>query len=145
MFWQSRPGDADNNIILLDSDGALAYRNLFEIADRLFSPLGRGIMAVICDRIEDCHRIWGRFARHCALLLDSTTDKASLFYLIDRYEAEYLWAHQDFSADGYDQVTRFGKQILWRRRSRSDQNDISPELAALIPTSGSTGIQRPFD
>ena len=33
MFWQSRPGDADNNIFLLDSDGALAYRNLFEIAD----------------------------------------------------------------------------------------------------------------
>ena len=141
MFWQSRPGDADNNIFLLDSDGTLAYRNLFEIADKLFSPLGRGIMAVICDK--DRGTVIGYVGALRAglvpLLLDSTTDEASLFYLIDRYEAEYLWAHQDFSPDGYDQVTRFGKQILWRRRSRSDQNDISPELAALIPTSGSTG------
>ena len=86
MFWQSRPGDADNNIFLLDSDGALAYRNLFEIADKLFSPLGRGIMAVICDK--DRGTVIGYVGALRAglvpLLLDSTTDEASLFYLIDR-------------------------------------------------------------
>ena len=98
-------------------------------------------MAVICDK--DRGTVIGYVGALRAglvpLLLDSTTDEASLFHLIDRYEAEYLWAHQDFSPDGYDQVTRFGKQILWRRRFLSDQSDISPELAALIPTSGSTG------
>ena len=141
MFWHSRPGNADNNIFLLDDASQLTYRKFFEIADNLFSSLSRGVVAIICDK--DWETVIGYVGALRAglvpMLLDSTAEEASLLHLIDRYEAEYLWARQGITPDGYEEISRFDNQILWKRRLPSGAGTISPDLAALIPTSGSTG------
>ena len=141
MFWHSRPGNADNNIFLLDDASQLTYRKFFEIADNLFSSLSRGVVAIICDK--DWETVIGYVGALRAglvpMLLDSTAEEASLLHLIDRYEAEYLWARQGITPDGYEEISRFDNQILWKRRLPSGAGTISLDLAALIPTSGSTG------
>lgn len=141
MFWQSRTGDADNNIFLLDGEGCLDYRSVFNIADQLFSSLGRGVMAIICDksRATIIGYVGALRAGLVPLLLDSTADEASLGHLINRYEAEYLWSPQGFALAGYDQITRLETHALWKRRATRCTDEINPMLAALIPTSGSTG------
>ena len=118
MFWHSRPGNADNNIFLLDGASQLTYRKFFEIADNLFSSLSRGVVAIICDKDRETviGYVGALRAGLVPLLLDSTAEEASLFYLIDRYEAEYLWARQGITPDGYEEISRFDNQILWKRR-----------------------------
>ena len=74
----------------------------------------------------------------CLCFLIQLEDE-SLINLIDIYEAEYLWARQGIAPDGYEELSRFDNQILWKRRSPSGAGTISPDLVALIPTSGSTG------
>ena len=74
MYWQSRPGNADNNIFLLDETGQLTYRQFFEIADNLFSSLNRGVLAVICDKDRETviGYVGALRAGLVPLLLDST-------------------------------------------------------------------------
>ena len=141
MFWHSRPGNADNNIFLLDGASQLTYRKFFEIADNLFSSLSRGVVAIICDKDRETviGYVGALRAGLVPMLLDSTAEEASLLHLIDRYEAEYLWARQGITPDGYEEISRFDNQILWKRRLPSGAGTISLDLAALIPTSGSTG------
>ena len=141
MFWQSRPGNADNNIFLLDDASQITYRKFFEIADNLFSSLSRGVVAIICDKDRETviGYVGALRAGLVPMLLDSTAEEASLLHLIDRYEAEYLWARQGITPDGYEEISRFDNQILWKRRLPSGAGTISLDLAALIPTSGSTG------
>ena len=141
MFWHSRPGNADNNIFLLDDSGQLTYREFFEICDRLFLSLSHGVVAIICDKDRETviGYVGALRAGLVPLLLDSTAEGASLLRLIDRYEAEYLWARQGITPTGYEILSRFDNQILWKRRSPSRAGAISPDLVALIPTSGSTG------
>lgn len=141
MFWHSRPGIADNNIFLLDDAGQLTYGEFFEIADKLFLPLSRGVVAIICDKDRETIIGYGGALRAgiVPLLLDSIAEEGSLLHLIDRYEAEYVWARKDITPNGYEELDRFDNQILWRRRSSSGVDTICPDLVALIPTSGSTG------
>ena len=141
MFWQSRPGNADTNIFVLDDAGQQTYREIFEIADNLFSSLDRGVMAIICEKNRSTiiGYIGALRSGLVPLLLDSTAEEASLLHLIDRYEAEYLWARQGITPNGYEILSRFKNQILWKRRSPSGAGAINPDLFALIPTSGSTG------
>ena len=146
MFWQSRPGNADTNIFVLDNAGQWTYREIFEIADNLFSSLDRGVMAIICEKNSSTiiGYVGALRAGLVPLLLDSTSDRASLLDLIERYQVEYVWAGNHITPDGYDEVKCLEPQIpatqtFWKRHSTSDKQGINPELAALIPTSGSTG------
>ena len=146
MFWHSRPGNADTNTFLLDDTGQLTYRELFEIADNLFLSLNRGVMAIVCEKNSSTiiGYIGALRAGLVPLLLDSTSDLASLLDLIERYQVEYLWAGDHVTPDGYDEVKCFGPRIpatqkFWKRRTICDKQGINPDLAALIPTSGSTG------
>ena len=141
MFWHSRPGNADNNIFLLDDAGQLNYGEFFEIADKLFLSLSRGVVAIICDKDRETviGYVGALRAGLVPLLLDSTAEDKSLIQLIDLYEAEYLWAHKRITPNGYEELSRFGTHVLWKRRSRSGADEVNPELAALIPTSGSPG------
>ena len=146
MFWHSRPGNADTNTFLLDDTGQLTYRELFEIADNLFLSLNRGVMAIVCEKNSSTiiGYVGALRAGLVPLLLDSTSDLASLLDLIERYQVEYLWAGDHVTPDGYDEVKCFGPRIpatqkFWKRRTICDKQGINPNLAALIPTSGSTG------
>ena len=140
MFWQSRPGNADTNIFVLDNTGQRTYREIFELADNLFSSLSRGVAAIICDK--DWETVIGYVGRFAPALspcfLDSTAEEASLLHLIDRYEANIC----GLVRASHPTAMKKSAALTIKYYGSGVRPQARAQLAwtlRLIPTSGSTG------
>ena len=141
MFWQSRSRIEDNHTFLVDDQGELTYSHLFRLADHAFGERARGVMAIICDKNRETviGYVGALRAGHVPLLLDPTATTDSLHRLLACYEADYVFAYPDLVPPGYAVLGEIGSYVIAQRTKGREQDDLHPELAALIPTSGSTG------
>lgn len=141
MFWQSRSSIDDKQTFLLDNQGELTYRELFKIADDAFGAQARGVVAIICGKNRETVIGYAGALRagHVPLLLDPTATTDSLHKLIARYDAEYVFSHADLVPPEYAVCGGVGTYVLAQKSFPFTKDDIHPGLAALIPTSGSTG------
>ena len=141
MFWQSRSSIEDNHTFLVDDQGELTYSHLFRFADDAFGKRARGVMAIICDKNRETviGYVGALRAGHVPLLLDPTATTDSLHRLLACYEAEYVFAYLDLVPPGYTVRGEVGSYVIAQRTKGRAEDDLHPELAALIPTSGSTG------
>lgn len=141
MFWKSRSSIEDNQIFLVDDDGELTYNEVFSIADSVFEELSLGVVAVFSGKNRETiiGYLGSLRAGHIPLLIDTAADNASLTSLVERYMADYVFSSPHQVPAGYAVIGEAGAYVIAQRSSPSSQNKVHPELAALIPTSGSTG------
>jgi acyl-CoA synthetase (AMP-forming)/AMP-acid ligase II len=141
MFWQSRSSIEDNQTFLVDDQGSLTYSDLFLSADSAFGAHARGVMAIICDKNRETVTgyVGALRAGHVPLLLDPTATAGSLHQQITRYEPEYVFSVPELVPPGYAMLDDVGTYVVAGRTDHHAKTDLHPDLAALIPTSGSTG------
>lgn len=141
MFWQSRSCIEDKHIFIIDDQGELTYGDLFAISDDMFAGTARGAIAIICEKNRETVMgyVGALRAGHVPLLLDATVTVASLHKVIARYEADYVLATQELVPASYFVIKEAGSYVLAQRQTARTSFDLHPDLAALIPTSGSTG------
>lgn len=141
MFWQSRPGDADQKTFLFDCTGQFTYQEFFEIADQPFSGLRRGVVGIVCNKNWETVAGYVGALRSSIvpLLVDSSAGDGVLKSLIKNYAFDYLFTPASNVFEDYEVTGSCGGYRLHERRPSTPSGDLNPDLAALIPTSGSTG------
>jgi acyl-CoA synthetase (AMP-forming)/AMP-acid ligase II len=138
MFWHDRPGD--DATFLIEAGESHSFAEVFGLGDRLFAGAPRSVAILLCDKsVATVAAYLGALrAGVVPLLLDGKTTEASLKRTIAAYRPRFILGAEGQAPDGYDEHRRIGARLLYQRAQPED-GEIHPDLALLIPTSGSTG------
>lgn len=138
MFWHDRPGD-DATFLLADNRSH-SFAEVFALGDRLFAGVPRSVAILLCDKsVATVAAYFGALrAGVVPLLLDGHTTEASLARTVAAYRPRYILGAEGAAPAGYAEIRRLGARVLHQREAPEDR-PIHPDLALLVPTSGSTG------
>ena len=141
MFWHSRRGDADQPIFLVDDVGSLTYQEFFRAADSLFLHLPRSVVAIVCGKNRETilGYVGALRAGLVPLLIDGTAKARIMQSLAETYSADFIFSPANLAIDGYQPIESFGEYNLQAKKRTPNLDRLNPDLAVLIPTSGSTG------
>ena len=141
MFWLSRSDLGDDLPFLMTDTEVLSYRQVFHCADNLFKNYERGVVAILCERnIETVIGYLGTLRHNqVPFLLDASLDIDAIAQLLVSYHAEFVFCPSSHILPGYEDVGGWGSYRLIKRVEENTTDAIHPELALLIPTSGTTG------
>jgi len=142
-YWQLEThGNAP--ALVAESGLAVTYTELARLADRFSQHLDRqgrkSLVFIVCENAIECLSAYlGCLrSRHAALLLDGTIDRSALADLMEVYFPGFIWCREGAEAIKGQPVYRYGDYQLIRCTA-VETEPIHPELALLLPTSGSTG------
>jgi acyl-CoA synthetase (AMP-forming)/AMP-acid ligase II len=140
MLWDNRSDDADDATFLIDDEGRHSYSDVFRQGDALFADCPRAVVAMLCDRsVATVAAYFG--ALRCGivpLLLDGRGKPSALAKALAAYEPRYVLGEAEVAPDGYRAIRHLGAKVLFERFG-APEHRLHEDLAALIPTSGSTG------
>lgn len=138
MFWHDRPGD--DATFLLEAGESHSFAAVFGLGDRLFEGAPRSVAILLCDKsVATVAAYFGALrAGVVPLLLDGKTTAASLLRTVTAYRPRFILGADGGAPGGYVEHRRLGARVLYQR-TLPEEDDIHPDLALLIPTSGSTG------
>jgi long-chain acyl-CoA synthetase len=146
-FWELNSPSSAAAVIAAD-DGAITYGELRDRADAFAecvsaSAIGateKSLGFLLCrNEPESLVAYLGALrGGHAACLLDADIHPDQLEGLVDRYAPEWVFAPEPNAIAGYTRDDVSGGH-LYRRANGHSHPPIYPELALLLPTSGSTG------
>jgi acyl-CoA synthetase (AMP-forming)/AMP-acid ligase II len=141
-FWQLDSPSATTAVVSADGR-RLSYGDLREASDSFAETLAsreKGLGFVLCRNTPNCLIAYLGALRSgtAACLLDGDISGIALARLVDEYSPDWLFLPEPMQLDGYLRQERAGG-ILCRRIGDTPDAPINPELALLLPTSGSTG------
>lgn len=141
MFWNDRDEQSDARTFVVTGTRRLSYAEVFEASDRLYQRSNRGVVAILCDKSPATVIAYvGALRRGCIpLLLDGATKPKALARILSAYCPAYLFVTGPSVPDGYRQLEKVGEGKLCEKTGPVPPTELHPELALLIPTSGSTG------
>lgn len=131
--------------VVTETGQEYCYRNIFEMQKRIAGNIEKESLVCIITQ-NDMGSLLGYFAciinDAVPILLSAQTQKKDIHKMLDNYMPEYLWfskEQNDYAENqGYTQIFTFLNYQLWERGQKSKRK-LHPELALLLPTSGSTG------
>ena len=140
MFWRDRGDGQDDAVFLVTETEEFRYADIFRRADAIWRGRARGVAAILCDRgIETITAYLGALRQGIVpLLLDAELRDEALKRTIADHRTDYIFAPQSRSLEGYTPLIHAGDSVLLERTSQ-DGIVPHPDLALLLPTSGSTG------
>jgi len=141
MFWKDRSQAEDSRIFLTTKDSELTFSQVFDAGGRLFQSCARGVVVLLCDRSPETVIAYSGSLRAgiVPLLLDSAVAPAALARTLRAYRPAYLFSPRGEAPEGFVPHAKLGaKAVLYVARQPSEAI-LHPDLAILIPTSGSTG------
>jgi len=141
MFWLDCADGHDALPFLIDGEDTISYEQLFISSDELFGALKRGVVGILCGRNRETITAYIGALRHkhVPLLLNNELSEKQLDTLLSLYKADYLFAPSDRFLQSYASVLQHHNYSLSERISGANALDPHPDLAVLMPTSGSTG------
>jgi long-chain acyl-CoA synthetase len=141
MFWLSRSDGSDDLPFLMSGTEELSYKQTFHRADELLKGYARGVVALLCERnIETVIGYLGTLrCNQVPFLFDASLDKNVIAQLLDSYHVELVFGPSSIVIDGYEVIETYGSYSLLNRVHTKIAEDIHPDLALIIPTSGTTG------
>ena len=140
FFWQNGDAETIDNSFLIDGERHLTYRDAFVLADSLYSNLERGVVLILFDRSVEMICGYIGALRHgiVPLLVDAGAVASNVESNIASYSPRHVLAGREWKHSAYQQIAELGSKALFTRCAVID-SDIHPDLALLLPTSGSTG------
>lgn len=140
MFWLDRNAVEDSQFFLIDAESSYTFTELFEISDRIFDGLKKGVAIVACRKnLETIAVYCGALrANLIPLLIDADTSDEVINELAGSYEAEYVFIDREIDLVGYI-YTKSLRSLHLYDRSNNSEKLIHDDLVLLLPTSGSTG------
>lgn len=133
--------------VITDSGEKYRYKDIYELQKTLSQRIDRKSLVYIVTT-NDIGSVIGYLAcliNHCVpILVSANTKKESVYTMLESYMPEYIWNSKDdnkssaYAAMGYKSVFSFLSYELWERVEKCVQK-LHPELALLLPTSGSSG------
>ena len=146
-FWHSPAAEDLARPCLLTEDRVLTYGEVFAAADALWQaaagdsgPSG-GVAVILCDKtVETILAYLGALrAGVVPLLLDAASRPEALERAFLAYQPDYIFSPvEGFTRAGFTLAASLGPAQLWRAQAR-EATQPHPDLALLLPTSGSTG------
>lgn len=138
-FWQGA-GDHDAPC-LITPEATLSKAAVLSIADGLYEGRRRGVAAILCAR--DVATVTGYVGALrqgvVPLMLDAALPQAALTRALEAYAPDYVLGG-DHAPEGYRQdCSHQGTPFFVRDAAASGSDDLHPDLALLLLTSGSTG------
>ncbi len=150
-FWHSPAAEDLARPCLLTEDRVLTYGEVFTAADALWQaaagdsgPSG-GVAVILCDKtVETILAYLGALrAGVVPLMLDAASRPEALERAFLAYQPDYIFSPAEgFSRAGFSLAASLGPAQLWRVQAQDQAQDATPphpDLALLLPTSGSTG------
>jgi acyl-CoA synthetase (AMP-forming)/AMP-acid ligase II len=140
MFWHDRGGREDDAVFLVTENKEFRYADIFARADAVWKGRAPGVAAILCDRgIETIAAYLGALRQGIVpLLLDADLRDEALRRTIADHRPDYIFAPHPRDLAGYVPLERIGAGHLLEKSAR-DRIVPHPDLALLLPTSGSTG------
>jgi long-chain acyl-CoA synthetase len=143
-FWDYKE-DYSDNIFLIDpeNDVSLTYKKTYELADKVTNAIAGGkkkLAFLFCrnDFITVTEYIALLRSGHALLLLDNKLNEEIRSNLINIYKPEIIFSPEEVTNTGYTRDDIDEKYFYYTHIShRTD--DIYPDLAVLLSTSGTTG------
>jgi len=140
-FWALKQ-DGEATAVVTDSGSSSTYASLEASCDRFAERIASSTKTlgfVLCRNTLPCLTAYlgALRAGKAVCLLDADLDPSLLERLIDCYSPHWIFSSERFEKAAYGQIEVEGG---WLNTSREVQAPpIHPELAVLLPTSGSTG------
>ena len=139
IFFNSLEQFGDKTALILESGDEVSYRKLTADADEIASKIGcRTLVFCVCSNNVESVAGYVGFLRNriVPILINPEIDKDLFANLRNTYQPEYIWAPSGFTDD--EVVFSYGNYSLVKTGYPAAEN-IYPELALLLTTSGSTG------
>lgn len=144
-FWDLLPLDGDSTC-LHHEDGEISYSELALLADALFGHRARGVVFILCNRnVETIAGYLGGLRNGVVpLMLPADLGDAVLEEYLAVYQPRYIWLDVIRAADI---AKRHSAQLVQTQHRYALIElawpgagvELHPDLALLMPTSGSTG------
>lgn len=140
-FWQDFGPDEDGRVFLVAEGMEQRYAEVFANGDALFRGLGRGIVAILCDKSVAAVTAYFGALRNgqVPLMLDAEAKPAALDRIFDAYSPDCVFDPKGGVWPGYEVKSALeGGGSLYTSRTSHEAKPHS-DLAVLLGTSGSTG------
>lgn len=134
------------SIALLTEQKAVTYSQLNQLTNefaQITDSKSKKLILVLCNnRIEDivCY-LSALKNKHTVWLLDEKLDFDLLNSLVETYKPSYIIGCEQAQINGYDFCEKFHNIKVFKSNDNK-HNNIHPELALLLTTSGSTGSSK---
>ena len=132
----------DKNIFLRTEIQALTYEQVFSTGDAIFDGPEKQIILILCEKSVDTIVAYvGAIRNNKVPLLVDANFKVNLTNgFIDKYQPDFIACTDDSNLilDRYSPFKSVGSLRIFKKNTPSEY-EISPDLALLVPTSGSTG------
>ena len=140
MFWESQAAGVDSATFLTAGGTAKTYSEIFAMADELYANTRPGVVAILCEKSLDTILAYVGALRNnlVPLMLDAGLKPKSFQRNLAAYNPDYIFSSRKSAGPDYTKVREVGKSTLFATKL-ADQNTTHPDLALLLPTSGSTG------
>lgn len=144
-FWDLLSTEGDRSCLHCEGD-EISYSELAKLADALFSQRARGLVFILCNRnVETIIGYLGGLRNDVVpLMLPADLSQEVLEEYLAVYQPRYIWLD---SARAGDMAERHSAQLRQIQHSYALVEfawpgvgvELHPDLALLMPTSGSTG------
>lgn len=141
MFWRDRDEADDARIFLTTQDRTLSFAQVFDAGDALFKGCARGVVVILCDRSPETVIAYTGALRAglAPFLVDGAAAPAAIARTIEAYRPAYLFSPTGAAPEGFAPQAKIGATGVLFTAMQAVETDLHPDLALLIPTSGSTG------
>ncbi|UYO53632.1 AMP-binding protein [Rhodopseudomonas palustris] len=141
MFWRDRDQASDARTFLTTQDRALSYAQVFDAGDGLYDGCARGVVALLCDRAPETVIAYTGALRAglVPLLLDGGAAPAAIARTLQAYRPAFLFSPTGTAPEGFAPHAKIGATGMLFAATQAAETVAHPDLALLIPTSGSTG------
>ena len=138
-FWEN---GATNSLIENEQALSYAYQELHHAADNSVAQIGAGskcLIAILCGNTLGALAGYLACLRggHAALMLNPSLNAELRQAIIEQYAPHYLW--QPTEGEPSAPLCTSYNYGLWPLAQQEGTSSIHPDLAVLLPTSGSTG------
>lgn len=140
MFWENRGDEADSKIFLINDRLRKTYADVFALADNLYSGVPRGTVVILCEKTSETIEAYVGALRNnlVPLLLDGDLRPEALERYLSLYKPALVFSNHEINLNDYVAFRTMGPAVLYVR-VKAEPVALNPDLALLLPTSGSTG------
>jgi long-chain acyl-CoA synthetase len=145
-FFNELDKYSDEIALITENSGAISYKNLLAIADRIALHIeNRCLVFIVCKNSFESIAGYVGFQRfgQVIALIDANIDDDFFLALLEIYKPEYVYMPKEGQIDGspFEPVYRFENYVLLKSL-KTVEYVLHKDLNVLLTTSGSTGTPK---